>query len=128
METQELRIMPAGSVVKKDTLLGSVQRALLITILEDSARRLNHHYVGSTEISKQLWSEFLQNAAKAAKYKKLKDKISTQDTTATTTTVTTGGAVKEDQKLPPQQQWQNHKGPQHNLQCQLPIQPLLKQV
>ena len=48
---------------------------------EDSAGRLNHHYIGSTDVSKQLWSEFLQKAAKAqanqmvwaAKYKKLKD-------------------------------------------------------
>ena len=66
---------------------------------EDSAGRLNHHFVGSTEVSKQLWSDFVQRAAKAeanqmvlaAMYKKLKDKLSTQDTTASTTTVTTGG-------------------------------------
>ena len=66
---------------------------------EDSAGRLNHHYIGSTDVSKQLWSEFLPKAAIAqanqmvwaAKYKKLKDKRSTQDTTATTTTVTTTG-------------------------------------
>ena len=73
---------------------------------EDSAGRLNHHYIGSTEVSKQLWSEFLQKAAKAeanqmvwaAKYKKLKDKKSTQDTTATTTTVTTTGTSQRKPK------------------------------
>ena len=73
---------------------------------EDSAGRLNHHYIGSTDVSKQLWSEFLQKAAKAqanqmvwaAKYKKLKDKRSTQDTTATTTTVTTTGTGQRKPK------------------------------
>ena len=67
---------------------------------------MNHHYIGSTDVSKQLWSEFLQKAAKvqanqmvwAAKYKKLKDKRSTQDTTATTNTVKTTGTGQRKPK------------------------------
>ena len=56
--------MLVGSVEKEDHFARECPKSTFdYNPKEDSAGRLNHHYIGSTDVSNQLWSEFLQKAA-----------------------------------------------------------------